>query len=65
VAQPDKPILHETELAVDARVQVKRGDYKGERGVITNSPGKFFTGWTVRLDSGRLFGAFGRDLKRV
>lgn len=45
------------QLRVGARVLVTQGYSKGERGEITNSPGKVFTGWTVRLDSGRIFGA--------
>jgi hypothetical protein len=30
--------------------------YEGERGVITNSPGKVFNGWTVKLDNGHIIG---------
>ena len=45
-----------TRLRVGARVLVPRGHSKGERGVITNSPGKVFNGWTVKFDNGRWFG---------
>lgn len=39
------------ELRVGARVLVKRGYHKGERGIVTNNPGKAFYGWTVKLDN--------------
>lgn len=45
------------ELRVGARVLVTQGYSKGERGVVTNSPGRVFTGWTAKLDNGRIFGA--------
>jgi len=44
-------------LAVGQRVLVTNGYSKGELGTITNTPGKVFNGWTVKLDNGRIFGA--------
>lgn len=41
---------------VGSRVVITRGHSKGEYGVITNSPGRVFNGWTVKLDNGRIFG---------
>lgn len=52
-----------TDLAVGRRVLVTRGHSKGERGVIMNSPGHVFNGWTVKLDSGRIFGAGSWELR--
>ena len=51
-------------LRVGLRVVVKSGHSKGEHGVITNTPQKVFTGWTVKLDNGgRVFGAGGWELR--
>lgn len=52
-----------TSLAVGVRVLVTRGHSEGERGVITNSPGRVFNGWTVKLDNGRIFGAGSWELR--
>ena len=30
--------------------------HTGEHGVITNSPGKLFNGWAVKLDNGHVVG---------
>ncbi len=52
-----------TRLSRGARVIVTRGYSKGEQGVITNSLGRVFNGWTVRLDNGRIFGAGSWELR--
>ncbi len=52
-------------LAVGDRVLVTRGHSAGERGVILNSPGRVFNGWTVKLDNGRIFGAGSWELRKI
>jgi hypothetical protein len=43
----------ESLFAIGQRVVLKRPHaYAGEKGEITNTPGRVFNGWTVRLDSG-------------
>lgn len=54
-----------TRLSRGARVVATRGHSKGEQGVITNSPGRVFTGWTVKLDNGRIFGAGQWELRVI
>lgn len=64
MSQSDRtPSAAKLGLRVGARVLVKRGHFKGERGVITNSPGRVLNGWSVQLDNGHFFGADPRDLR--
>lgn len=50
--------------ALGARVVIGgRNSRAGEHGKLTNSPGKVFNGWTVKLDSGGYAGAQTSDLK--
>ncbi len=37
--------------------------YAGEEGEVTNSPGRVFNGWAIRLDNGYHIGADARDLQ--
>lgn len=53
------------EFEVGDRVLITSGDSKGERGEITNSPGRVFNGWTVKLDNGRIFGVGSWEMRRV
>ena len=52
------------DIKVGDRVLITRGHSKGELGVITNSPGRVFNGWTVKLDNGRIFGAGNYELRK-
>jgi hypothetical protein len=49
------------------RVEIVGRDtpYSGEQGVVTNSPGKVFNGWTIKLDSGPVIGVDRRYLRLV
>ena len=60
-AKSAKPL----ELKIGARVRLV-GDhsYRGERGTITNTPGKLFFGWSVRLDSGLVVGASSMQMQK-
>lgn len=50
---------------VGDRVVITRGHSEGEFGVITNSPGRVFNGWTVKLDNGRIFGVGDYEMRKV
>lgn len=55
----------ESLFAVGDRIVITRGHSKGEAGVITNSPGRVFNGWTVKLDNGRVFGVGYYEMKKA
>lgn len=39
--------------------------WKGEAGTITNTPGKVFNGWNVRLDNGYHVGAADHHMMKI
>lgn len=51
------------QFEVGNRVVITSGYSKGEHGEIINRPGMVFTGWTVKLDNGRIFGAGSWEMK--
>jgi hypothetical protein len=47
------------------RVRITRGRYKGQFGVITVARGRFFVGWTVKTDNGRVIFAADWEIERA
>lgn len=54
------------QLAIGVAVDMRANHhYHGHRGIITNTPGKVFNGWCVKLDNGLHVGASAHQMRTV